>query len=232
MADYSDFTVIIPTLNEGENLPELLESIYSSYAGVSVIIADDGSMDDTSKTAGKFARLKGPKFLFLDRSNNPVKGLSASIIEGIALCKTEFFIVMDGDLQHPVSTIGQLASALKSQDCDVVVASRASVKDWQAQRQLLSLGAATLGKISLAMRGKQSKCDILSGFFAMKTQAFASVSNLRINPHGYKILFDIIKQLPNGAKICSVPYDFGLRAKGQSKIGPKHIAAFLVSLAT
>ena len=51
MAEYSDLTVIIPTLNEEGNISSIIRELAKRYAGVHVIVSDDGSTDKTKKEA-------------------------------------------------------------------------------------------------------------------------------------------------------------------------------------
>src|SRR5438094_10309213 len=46
-----DVLIVIPTLNEAENLVELLEGIRAHVPGASVLIVDDGSPDGTAALA-------------------------------------------------------------------------------------------------------------------------------------------------------------------------------------
>lgn len=232
MPEYSSFTLIVPTLNEKANIGVLLREIRKLYPGLKIIVSDDGSVDGTKKTV-ESCRHYGRNLLFLDRSGSSTKGLAASVLDGVAACKTPYFIVMDGDMQHPPEAVDDIIHAFESSNHpDLVVACRASVNGWPAHRRLMSLAASAIGAVSLAVRGRQSDFDVLSGFFGMKKTAFEKLSAARINKSGYKLLFDIAKQLPAQTKISKIYYVFGARGSGKSKIGLKHIVAYLKSTIT
>jgi glycosyltransferase involved in cell wall biosynthesis len=92
--DYSDTTVVIPTLNEEKNIYELLSSLFDNYHGISIIVADDGSSDNTKRL------VRATKSILLDRANKNIHGLTASVIEAVKQINTKYTIVMDGDMQQ------------------------------------------------------------------------------------------------------------------------------------
>lgn len=224
---YSEFTAIIPTLNEGRNIGRLLQLLTESYKGISVIIADDGSKDNTQLVARSWAE-RNKKVKLLDRSGAAVKGLTASVMDAVKEARTKYIIVMDGDLQHPPEAIRDMAEKLKS--LDVVGAARRKVlASWPWNRKLISTVATELARLRLG----RNVPDPLSGFFGAKTELFKDVlarSEKRFAKEGYKVFFDLLKCCPKGARIGHVYYDFGLRKGGESKIKLKHMMIFFRSL--
>lgn len=223
--EYKDLTIIIPTLNEEKNISKLLGMVMWLYPGISVIVSDDGSKDNTRDEAKKAgARV-------LDRSNKPVKGLCISVIGAAKLCKTRYFIVMDGDFQHPPEKIKDMYQALKKNQ--IVVGKRAKVlSKWPWHRKLMSKVAIKMGQWKLS--SKSFKCtDVMSGFFGMQTRLFLEIVNQHGNKFektGYKVLFDTLKYAPKNSKLAEIGYEFGAREGGQSKIGLKHIFAYFKSM--
>jgi len=224
--DYSNLTIIVPTLNEEKNIPELLKKL-KAYPKATIIVVDDGSSDSTVKVA----RAGGARVI--DRSAKKVKGITASILEGIEHTKTKYFIVMDSDLQHPPKKVGELYRLLLEGN-HLVVAWRESVPGWALHRQAISLGADLLGKTRLGLGGHPMPKDILSGFFGGETKLV--LESIRKNPQrfvgeGYKVLFDLIKGMERSEVIIGEQgYVFGMRGGGSSKIGSKHIIYYLYSV--
>jgi dolichol-phosphate mannosyltransferase len=75
--------------------------------------------------------------------------------------------------------------------------------------------------------------DVLSGFFGI--EAGVAKKLIRKNPgkfsvEGYKVLFDFLKLMPRGIRISEIPYSFGEREGGTSKINFRHIAIYGKSL--
>jgi len=219
---YKDLTVIIPTLNEGRNIGKML-TLLEQYAGLSVLVCDDGSSDNTKEVvqAFKFAR-------FLDRTRAVEHGLTASVLDGLTNCKTPYAVIMDGDLQHPPEAIPEFQRKLKS--AQVVVGTRVRVATaWPWYRRLISKTATVLAKIVLAMRGT-GVADPMSGFFGIQTRLMNSIDRSRCVGKGYKVLLDILKQVR--CDVQAVPYTFGARDAGASKLRLKHWIWFVKSLLT
>ena len=89
--------------------------------------------------------------------------------------------------------------------------------------------ATGLGKIRLLLKGATCE-DILSGFFGIKTKLIQSINKNKFEMQGYKVLFDILKDIDKNTKIKNIYYDFGMRKRGKSKIGLKQIISFLRAL--
>lgn len=219
---YSQFTVVIPVLNEADNIGILVKILQKKYAGISILVVDDGSSDGTQEIARKC------KVKVLDRSKNKVNGITASVIDASYAVKTEYFIVMDGDLQHPPENISDIAKELQNK-VPLVIGSRQMVASkWPLNRKLMSRIATTLARLRV---GRNIK-DPMSGFFGVKTELFRGViasKGNRFEGRGYKVLFDLLKYCPKG-QIGQVPYTFGERRGGQSKIKGRHILIFLKSI--
>ncbi|MBD3389658.1 glycosyltransferase [Candidatus Micrarchaeota archaeon] len=227
--DFSELTIILPTLNEEKNVGKLVSEIKRRYSGCRILLVDDGSTDRTLEIAEE----KGARTI--NRATRQTKGITASVIEGIRKTNTEYFIVMDSDLQHPVGKVGELFEKMVEGN-GLVVGYRTSVPGWAFNRKILSKGAEMLGKARLVIGGHPMPRDILSGFFGGKTKTmkeWIAKNPGRFVGEGYKVLFDIIKGLDRkNVQIAEVGYVFGKRKGGSSKIGIKHIFYFLNSVFT
>lgn len=223
--EYRDVTVVIPTLNEEKNIEKLITVLKKTYKGITVIIVDDGSTDNTQAVAKKAGAM------IIDRSKKPIHGLCISVIEGILAAKTEYAIVMDGDMQHPYEKIAEIAEKL--QHCGLVVGTREQVlNDWPLHRKLMSKLAIALGHLRLMFSGTYCE-DIVSGFFGVQTKLFKEVIAKKYDTYelrGYKVLFDTLKYLPSNTKVYQLKYDFGLREAGASKINYHHVLYYFRSL--
>ncbi len=96
-----NFSVIIPALNESENIPDLFSQLASAFRthGLDgeVILVDDGSTDETLSVArregAKLNRLK----LAQHRQN---LGKTEALLTGARLARTDWLVLFDADLQH------------------------------------------------------------------------------------------------------------------------------------
>lgn len=233
--DYSEFTVVLPTLNEEKTIGEMLRRTLRSYDGCSIIVVDDGSDDLTSDIVKGFVKQNRRVKLF-DRSIVGLeRGLTASVVYGIVKSRTKYVIVIDADLQHPPEKIKDIAGKLSS-GYDLAVANRAKVTDWAVYRKIISRAFMYAGKIILFAEAKETCVDIFSGFFGMKRDVFLSV--YRKNRHrfvgeGYKVLFDFLKCIDRGTlRIGNVPFVFNTRRFGSSKASIGQGMALLKSFVT
>lgn len=221
---YSNTTIVIPTFNEEKNIQILIDEIEKLYPGVHIIISDDGSKDKTRQIIGK------TKAILIDREKEQIHGLTASVIDAAKEVKTENMIIIDGDFQHPPDKIKKIVQALEK--CHLVICARKKVVgNWPLPRKMMSFCATLLAKFRLMRNIK----DPLSGYFGIKTTLFQEIlkkKESKYQKEGYKVLFDTLKYLPRNTQIKYVYYKFGERRGGDSKIGKKHIVAFIKSIFT
>ena len=212
-------TVILPTLNEEENIEKMIKEI-RKQGEFSIIVADDGSTDKTIEIAKK------NKAVVLDRSDEEIKGITASVIDAAKIAKTKNIIVMDCDFQHDVTKLKDIERLLK--DNEVVIGRRVSLpKQWGLRRKLISKGATFLSHL----RTVQNFKDPQSGFFGVKTDLLNKLDKNGFELRCFKALFNILKTIkPYQHKTGYVDYDFNLRNAGESKLSKKHIKFFLRSL--
>ncbi|MHA1668380.1 MAG: glycosyltransferase [Candidatus Heimdallarchaeaceae archaeon] len=229
--DFSNLTIIIPTLNEEKTIGLLLEKIAVSAPFSKVIITDDGSKDNTKQVVKQFSG--NLEITFLDRKDEKIHGLTISVLNAIQICKTEFFLVMDGDLQHPPGKIKEFLLKLQEGD-DLVCGKREKViGEWSLFRKLMSFTATALGRLILFLRRKNRVKDIMSGFFASKKEIWIKhleENFMRFELEGYKVLFDFLRTYPFNLKISEIDYVFGTRNLGVSKISSKIIWKYFKSL--
>lgn len=229
--DNSDFTIIIPTLNEEKSIGILLSEIEKYVPNTKIIVSDDGSKDRTSKLVTSYSGHLD--VLFLDREKEEIHGLTISVLDAIRICKTPFFLVMDGDLQHPPKAIEGFFSLLKESN-DLVAGNRIKVAGkWPIHRKLMSYVASIMGKMTLVLKRRNLIKDIMTGFFGSKKELWEPIINKeceKFTLEGYKVLFDFLKIYPEKLKISYVDYVFGTRDHGESKITSRIIWLYFKSL--
>jgi dolichol-phosphate mannosyltransferase len=230
-ASFEDTTVIIPTLDEEANIGRLLDALLELYPGIAVTVVDDGSRDRTQQIVRSYSE-RSPKVKLLDRRGAAIHGLTVSVVEGALAATTRFFVVIDGDLQHPPEKIRELHDRLAG-GADVVVGRREKVLvPWPWHRRAISWAGVRLGRLRLRLGGALTS-DTMSGFFAARTDLFRAVAApnaAKFEPTGYKVLFDFLKLVPASTRVEEVPYEFGRRAGGSSKIAMNHLLVYVRSL--
>ncbi|MGC8662648.1 MAG: glycosyltransferase [Candidatus Micrarchaeia archaeon] len=217
---YDKITVVLPTLNEKDTIGILIADILKTYPGIKIIVVDDNSSDGTIQIVKHISAHDRSVRVFERRGN---KGLTASVIDGIKLSKTDYVIVMDADMQHPYEKIKEIKKKFE-EGYDIVIATRTSVKNWQLYRKIISKLLMFFGYMVLLAKGNALSKDIFSGYFGIERKLFIKIyyaNEKRFVGPGYKVLFDFLKCTKKDEKIAEVPYVFGTRRHGSSKAGIK-----------
>ena len=215
----SKFALVIPTLNEAENLPILFDRIRAAMSLVEIpyelIVVDDDSQDGTAEVVGRYASTD-PRIRLLVRTAQ--RGLAGAVIHGWEQTDADLLGVIDADLQHPPELLPALIEGVCAGN-DVAIASRyvnaRSTNGWNAARYAVSrLG--TLVSMPL-QRSRARVKDPLSGFFVLRRE---SIRGLRLQPAGFKILLEILVRGRIKSAV-EIPFQFGLRYAGKSKADVK-----------
>jgi dolichol-phosphate mannosyltransferase len=208
-------SVVIPTLNEAENLPLLVPRVAAALAGreYEVIVVDDNSRDDTRAVC---ARLAEQYPLTLHVRERPKDGLSGAVLTGFGLAQGDILAVMDADLQHPPESLRALIEPLEKGEAEFVLGSRhtpgGSVEErWGVLRRINSRVATWLARPFTG----PGVTDPMSGFFALKRDTFERAE--RLTPLGYKIGLELMSKC-RVRRVREVPIHFGTRARGRSKL--------------
>jgi dolichol-phosphate mannosyltransferase len=209
------FALVIPTLNEAENIPVLLDRIQIALARVDLdyelLIVDDDSRDGTAEIINRYGR-RDPRVRLIVRRG--ARGLAGAVIHGWEHTDATLLGVMDADLQHPPETLPELLSAIRAGN-DIAIASRYaqknSITNWNALRHFISR-CSTLATFPLQRNGLRIK-DPLSGFFVVRREC---VEGLDLQRDGFKILLEILVK-GRIKKAVEVPFRFSARYAGTSK---------------
>ena len=109
MSSPKKITIVVPFLNEKENLPVLLERVAGVFAGRAedweLLLVDDGSTDGSAEWAVDQA--KGNHHVRVVRLSRNF-GHQLAITAGLDRSDGDAVVVMDADLQDPPETIGPL----------------------------------------------------------------------------------------------------------------------------
>jgi dolichol-phosphate mannosyltransferase len=212
-----ELSVVVPTYNEAENVPLLVEKLAAALAGLrwEVIFVDDDSRDGTAGVVRRLAQKVGSHVRVIQRIGR--RGLSSATIEGALASSAPFVAVMDGDLQHDERLLPHMLDVLRGGDTEIVVGSRfvagGDVGEFAASRIKISKAGARLARLIV----KQELTDPMSGFFMLRRDVFERVVR-RLSAKGFKILLDIFASSPRPLKTVELPFVFGSRVKGESKL--------------
>ncbi len=217
-------SLVLPTFNESENLPVLLPKIAEALEGIphEVIVVDDDSPDGTWRVAREAAE-RDSSLRVIRRVGR--RGLSSAVIEGFLAATGDVLAVMDADGQHDLAVLPRLYASVRGGG-NVAIGSRyaegGSVGQWDERRHALSRMATRLA-IRLC---KVRVHDPMSGFFAIDRRTFEAALP-RLNPKGFKILLDLLVHAPHGTTAVELPFTFGARLHGESKLSRRVQIEFL-----
>jgi dolichol-phosphate mannosyltransferase len=221
--------VIIPTYNERENLPRLLEAILNVDPGLHALVVDDNSPDGTGEQADAIASREA-RVRVLHRAGK--YGLGTAYVAGFeyALRNTyDRVIEMDADFSHrPEDLPAMLAAAANA---DVVIGSRnipgGRTVGWSWIRRLVSRGGSLYARLLLNLPIK----DCTSGFKCLSRSAIAHLDLELLRSNGYAFQVEVSHACHQaGLHFAEVPIIFPERVAGRSKMSPGIIleAALLV----
>ena len=220
-----ELTVVVPAFRERENVPAMLAALEQALAGLDweVIVVVDDALDGTEgyvrERAQQFRRVR-----LLQRIGR--RGLASACIEGMLASSAPHLAVIDADLQHDEKLLPEMLAAAREGGADLVVASRymegASTGDMPPERVRMSRLASRLS--ALLCRGLT---DPMSGFFVVRRSFLERVVR-RLYGRGFKVLLDLVAAARGEVTIVERPYRMRSRLRGESKLGARVIAEFLM----
>jgi dolichol-phosphate mannosyltransferase len=211
-----EFAVIIPVLNERENITPLLDDISIALAGIEweAVFVDDGSTDGTIALIERLA-LMDQRIRLVRRIGR--RGLSSAVVEGFLATVAPVVSVIDGDRQHDETQLPALYKSIAKDGCQMAVGTRyaggGSVGQWDQSRVRISKFATRLAGLIM----KSPLSDPMSGFFAIRRETFIGLVP-ELSKTGYKILLDIVASSKQPLRIAEIPYQFRTRTAGESKL--------------
>ena len=224
-----ELTVVIPTFNERENVRPLIERLDAALLGIAweAVFVDDDSSDGTAALLRDMAH-RDPRIRCIQRIGR--RGLSSAVVEGMLASSTPYLAVIDADLQHDETLLPAMLARIKADRLDVVVGSRyagqGGTGDWGRGRVAISGVASRLARLVVT----HDLTDPMSGFFMLTRPAFERTVR-RLSGQGFKILLDLFASTPAPYRFAELPYVFGLRQHGASKLDSAAVWDYLLLLA-
>ncbi len=209
--------IVIPTYNERENLPVLLDIILNAF-DYRVLVVDDQSPDGTGKLADDLAARHPARVSVLHRTGP--RGLGRSYIDGFRHALTtdaEFVCQMDADLSHDPKYLPAMVEAATR--ADLVLGSRylngVSVVNWPLRRLILSSFANTYVRTITGVGAR----DCTAGFRCWTRRTLSRLSLDRFRSDGYSFQVETLFEAARlGSRIVEVPIVFVERRTGSSKL--------------
>jgi dolichol-phosphate mannosyltransferase len=211
-----DLAVVIPTYNERGNVPELIARLQRVLRGFEweLIFVDDDSPDGTSALIREYAACDR-RIRLLHRIGR--RGLSSACIEGMLATPAQSIAVMDADLQHDETILPEMVDRLRSDNLDVVVATRNGEGGCMGDLAPARVRLSSLGKTLSRFVCHCHVSDPMSGFFVVSRAYFHRVVE-RLQEGGFKILVDMLASSDRPVRLGEVGYRFRKRTWGDSKL--------------
>ena len=212
--------VIIPTFNEAENVPRIIDDILNLDVEVDILFVDDNSPDGTGKIVEEITK-NNHKISLIKREKK--MGLGSAYVAGFKYAlKREYdnIFEMDADLSHDPKEIPNLLEKIK--DYDLVIGSRyikgINVINWPLRRLILSYGANIYTRIITGIPLK----DSTGGYKCFRRKVLENIDLNKIHSEGYAFQIEMnYKTWKKGFRIIEIPIIFMDRTEGKSKMSRK-----------
>jgi len=204
-------SIVVPTLNEEENIAPLVSQISACAVPFrEILFVDDHSTD---ATRAEIRALEGNHPVRLIEQNDGDLGLAGAIMSGARAAEGEILLVMDADLSHPPERIKDLLAPVLAGTADLVVGSRyikgGTTQGWPMWRRIVSRAGAVL---AFPLTGLH---DSMCGFFAIGR---SRLLELAPETSGFKIVFETVVRAGGTLRVREIPIIFRERTRGRSKM--------------
>lgn len=218
--------VIIPTFNEIDALPLILDRVRASVPDAEILVVDDNSPDGTGALAQSRAE-SDPSIHVMQRLGKD--GLGAAYLAGFAWGLQngfEVIVEMDADGSHQPEELPKILKELES--ADLVLGSRwvqgGGTQNWSRGREVLSRGGNTYTRIMLGMDIR----DSTGGYRAFRADTLRSLDLNEVASQGYCFQVDLAwRAMQRGLTVKEVPITFVEREVGTSKMSRKIVTEAL-----
>jgi len=209
--------VLIPTYNERENLPLIVERVLASVPTADVLVVDDDSPDGTGDIADKLAANE-ERVQVLHRTAKA--GLGAAYVAGFRVglaAGYDVLVEMDADGSHAPEQLPRLLEAVGHSD--LVLGSRwvpgGQVINWPKFREVLSRGGNLYTRLALGI----NLHDATGGYRAYRREVLQTIDLSAISSQGYCFQVDLAwRAVQAGFRVTEVPITFAERERGESKM--------------
>lgn len=219
-----DVWVVLPTLDEAENLENMVRSLAEVRAAangfdLSAVVVDDNSPDGTGSIASSLAG----ELPWLEVIHRPGRlGLGSAYIEGFEFALAngaDACIQMDCDFSHDPDDIARLVACLKSDDVQLVIGSRyvdgGSTVNWNLWRRSISRFGSFYARSLLGTNVR----DFTGGFKCFDAAVLRAIDLDQADCYGYAINVELTyRAIARGFSVSEIPITFVDRQAGKSKM--------------
>jgi dolichol-phosphate mannosyltransferase len=212
--------IIIPTYNERENLPSLLQQIFSSCPQIDVLIVDDNSPDGTGQLVEEI-RQQDKRIYVLHRPGK--LGLGTAYIEGFKYALQQGYdatFEMDADFSHDPCYLPDFLNAIEH--ADLVIGSRyipgGNTPNWSRSRRMISGSGNVFARLMLGIPVH----DCTGGFRCYRRRVLENIDLDSVQSRGYAFQVELTyRTMKQRFNIVEIPITFMDRRLGTSKMSRK-----------
>ncbi len=212
--------VVLPTYNEVENLPQMVETLLGlDVSRLEVLVVDDGSPDGTGDVAERLAKEHLGQVHVLHRKGK--LGLGSAYLTGFDWALrhwADYVVQIDCDFSHPPEKIVELLD--KAREYDLVLGSRYVLggkvdPGWSLWRRALSSWGNLYARLVTGIKTR----DVTGGFKCFTRSALEGLPLTRIRSEGFTFQVEMNYACKvKGYQVAEVPFEFVDRTRGQSKM--------------
>lgn len=215
--------VVLPTYNEADNLPQMLEALLGLDLDINIVVVDDASPDGTGEIAARIAN-SNPRIHVIRREGE--RGLGTAYLAGFRYAfaaGAEAVITMDCDFSHDPRAIPAMVAAFAR--AQIVIGSRyvpgGRTENWGLHRKILSSTANHFARVLFGMPIR----DCTSGFRLYGRDVLEPVIANQPHSGGYAFLVEVLQLAMRqpGVTVEEVPICFVDRERGRGKMGAREV---------
>jgi dolichol-phosphate mannosyltransferase len=221
--------VVVPTYNERDNLPKMVERLLALPDGIEILVVDDGSPDGTGKWVEETSS-REPRLHLLSRTAK--NGLGRAYVAGFEWALShgyDLVVQMDADFSHSPEDVPKLIAGIRESGADLAIGSRYAggirVINWPLNRLVLSVGASYYVKWITGL----PVWDPTGGFKCWRRVTLESINLPTVKSNGYGFQIEMNHRTwSRGFRIVEVPIIFADRVEGTSKMSKKIVVEALL----
>jgi glycosyltransferase involved in cell wall biosynthesis len=215
-------SIVIPLLNEGENLPELYErlrNVISPYTDCEIIFIDDGSTDNTFEILRQLHEKDAAVKIIRFRRNF---GQTAALSAGFDHASGDIIVTMDGDLQNDPEDIPKFLEKIED-GYDMVCG-------WRVDRNDPLLSKKIPSKISNWLASRLTHIKLHDNGCTLKAYRSEIIKSIRLYGEMHRYIPAAASWM--GVSIKEIPVSHHPRTHGKSKYTVSRLFRGLLDLMT
>ena len=221
--------VVVPTYNERDNLPKLVDRLLALHDAVEILVVDDGSPDGTGEWVAATAARDSRIHLLARTAKN---GLGRAYVSGFQWALEhgyDLIVQMDADFSHSPEDVPKLLEGIRTTGADLVIGSRyvdgIRVINWPLKRLVLSVGASYYVKWITGL----PVWDPTGGFKCWRRRTLETIDLSTVKSNGYGFQIEMNHRVwRRGLRVTEVPIIFADRVEGTSKMSKRIVIEALL----